>query len=81
LCALSDEELQMTVGVHDDLGLGKLEATYTLAAILIQAHSHAIHHFASIGYIIHQLGISLPDDDFGYNPTTPRTEDISKHLN
>jgi len=81
LCALSDEELEMTVGVHDDLGLGKLEAKYSLAAILIQAHSHAIHHFASIGYIIHQLGISLPDDDFGYNPTTPRTENISKNLN
>ncbi|MFD1315776.1 DinB family protein [Namhaeicola litoreus] len=81
LSDLSDQELEVMVSVHDDLGLGKLEAQYTLAAILIQAHSHAIHHFASIGYIIHQLGISLPDADFGYNPTTPRAEVNSKNLN
>ena len=30
----------------------------------------------SLGYIICQLGIELPDDDFGYNPTTPRTESL-----
>jgi hypothetical protein len=60
------------VKVRDDLGLGMVTANYTLAAALIQAHSHAIHHFASIGYIISQLGISLPDGDFGYNPTTPK---------
>jgi len=59
--------------VSDDLGRGMIKAKYTLAAVLIQAHSHAIHHFASIGYIIHQLGIALPDEDFGYNPTTPKT--------
>ncbi len=23
-----------------------------------------------------ELGIELPDDDFGYNPTTPRTESL-----
>lgn len=60
--------------VSDDLGLGKVEVNYTIASALIQAHSHAIHHFASIGFIIAQLGISLPDADFGYNPTTPRKE-------
>lgn len=58
--------------VKDDLGLGMVSANYTLAAALIQAHSHAIHHFASIGYIISQMDIQLPDADFGYNPTTPR---------
>jgi uncharacterized damage-inducible protein DinB len=66
------EDLDMVVKVKDDLGLGMVTANYTLAAALIQAHSHAIHHFASIGYIISQMGINLPDGDFGYNPTTPR---------
>ena len=47
--------------VNDDLGLGVVAANYTLGGILIQAHSHAIHHFASVGYIICQLGIELPD--------------------
>ncbi len=60
------------VTVTDDLGMGVVSANYTLASILIQAHSHAIHHFASVGYVISQLGIDLPDDDFGFNPTTPK---------
>lgn len=67
-------DLDVRVEVKDDLGLGMITANYTLASALIQAHSHAIHHFASIGYIISQLGIQLPDADFGYNPTTPRGE-------
>lgn len=70
---LGSEDLDIELEVNDDLGKGMVKAKYTLAAVLIQAHSHAIHHFASIGYIIHQLGISLPDEDFGYNPTTPKT--------
>lgn len=70
---LGSEDLDLEIEVSDDLGKGMVKAKYTLAAVLIQAHSHAIHHFASIGYIIHQLGISLPDEDFGYNPTTPKT--------
>ncbi|NOQ91700.1 MAG: DinB family protein [Flavobacteriaceae bacterium] len=69
---LKSENLDVVVEVKDDLGLGVVTANYTLASALIQAHSHAIHHFASIGYIISQLGINLPDADFGYNPTTPR---------
>jgi len=69
---LKSENLDSVVEVQDDLGLGVVTANYTLASALIQAHSHAIHHFASIGYVISQLGISLPDADFGYNPTTPR---------
>ncbi len=73
---LDAENLDIIVQVKDDLGLGFVTANYTLASILIQAHSHAIHHFASIGYIISQLGINLPDADFGYNPTTPRNENI-----
>ena len=75
---LKAENLDIIVQVKDDLGLGVITANYTLASILIQAHSHAIHHFASIGYIISQLDIDLPDADFGYNPTTPRTENIDR---
>jgi uncharacterized damage-inducible protein DinB len=70
------ENFDKIVKVTDDLGLGVVTANYTLAAILIQAHSHAIHHFASVGYIISQLGIQLPDEDFGFNPTTPRNKVI-----
>ena len=62
------------VEVKDDLGLGVVIVNYTVAAALAQAHSHATHHFASIGYIISQLGIELPDEDFGFNPTTPRLQ-------
>ena len=75
---LEGEDLNEMIEVKDDLGLGMVTANYTLAAALIQAHSHAIHHFASIGYIISQLGISLPDMDFGYNPTTPRGDNEPK---
>jgi len=69
---LKNNDLNVMVKVKDDLGMGVVTANYTLASVLIQAHSHAIHHFASIGYIIFQLGIELPDEDFGYNPTTPK---------
>lgn len=72
LKSLDAETFDTIVTVTDDLGLGVITANYTLSAILIQAHSHAIHHFASVGYIIAQLGIKLPDEDFGFNPTTPR---------
>lgn len=69
---LKSADLNEIVKVTDDLGLGVVTANYTLGAVLIQAHSHAIHHFASVGYIISQLGIQLPDEDFGFNPTTPK---------
>ena len=74
LRCLSSEDLNEVVAVSDDLGLGVVTTKYTVASILSQAHSHAIHHFASIGYIISQLGIELPDADFGYNPTTPKKD-------
>ena len=76
LSSLDKGKLDDIISVKDDLGLGFVRANYTLASILIQGHSHAIHHFASIGYIISQLDIELPDVDFGYNPTTPRNENI-----
>jgi uncharacterized damage-inducible protein DinB len=69
---LENADFNKIVMVTDDLGLGIVSANYTLGGILIQAHSHAIHHFASVGYVISQLGITLPDIDFGFNPTTPK---------
>jgi len=71
---LKESDFDQIVEVTDDLGLGVITANYTLGGILIQAHSHAIHHFASVGYVISQLGIELPDNDFGFNPTTPRVK-------
>jgi len=70
--ALKGADLDKIIDVSDDLGLGMVTAKYTLAAALIQAHSHAMHHFASLGYIVTELGIDLPHQDFGFNPTTPR---------
>ena len=61
------------VVVIDDLGLGKIEVQYTLGAVFSQANSHAIHHYAIMNYILDNLGISVNDSDFGYNPTTPKT--------
>lgn len=72
LILLEKADFNKIVLVTDDLGLGIVSANYTLGGILIQAHSHAIHHFASVGYVISQLGIALPDVDFGFNPTTPK---------
>jgi uncharacterized damage-inducible protein DinB len=69
---LEKADFNKIVMVTDDLGQGIVSANYTLGGILIQAHSHAIHHFASVGYVISQLGIELPDVDFGFNPTTPK---------
>ncbi|GAA3620890.1 DinB family protein [Flavivirga jejuensis] len=67
-----EENLDKTVNVVDDLGLGKTEIPYTLAALLAQANSHTIHHYAIINYILDRIGIIINDADFGYNPTTPK---------
>ena len=75
--AIATHDFERLVYVTDDLGAGKIRAKYTVSAILIQAHSHATHHYASIGYIIDQLGIELPDEDFGFNPTTPKKENVT----
>ncbi len=73
LHALRQSNLSQIIDVSDDLGLGMVTAKYTIAAALISAHSHAIHHFASLGYVLTRLDINLPHEDFGINPTTPRT--------
>jgi hypothetical protein len=59
------------VTVTDDLGQGPVATPYTLGAALCQAHSHAIHHFACIGYLLNLQGLPLPTEGFGVNPTTP----------
>lgn len=72
LKSLDDNRLDDHFLVEDDLGLGMVSITYTLGAILAQANSHAIHHYAIISYILDRLGIKINDSSFGYNPTTPK---------
>jgi len=67
-------EVDEKVFVIDDLGLGKTEIQYTFGAIFAQANSHTIHHYAIINYILDNLGIMLNDEEFGYNPSTPKSE-------
>jgi hypothetical protein len=69
--------INQELSVWDDLGLGKIEISYTYGALLAQANSHTIHHYAIINYIFERLGISLNDSDFGYNPTTPKKVSVS----
>ncbi len=75
LRAIQNLDMNQLIDVADDLGNGEVVCKYTLAAALVQAHSHAMHHFASLGYIISKLGLELPNTEFGYNPTTP---DVSR---
>lgn len=77
LKAINSNGFSKSIVVKDDLGLGVISANYTLGAAIMQAHSHAIHHFASIGYILNELGVDLPNDDFGFNPTTQKKNDLS----
>ncbi len=74
LNGLKSSDFDQLISVSDDLGMGIIAQKYTLGGLLIQAHSHAIHHFASLGYVIYQLGIEIPDEDFGFNPTTLRDQ-------
>ena len=67
-----NEDFAKIIAVTDNLGNGEVTINYTLENALAYAHSHAIHHFASIGFLIKQLEIELQDADFGYNPTTPK---------
>src|SRR5690606_7251146 len=76
-----DCNLNDTVIITDDLGLGKVDIPYTLASALSQANSHTIHHYAIISYILNGLRIFLEDSDLGYNPTTPKSQpSISNNL-
>ncbi|WP_299012326.1 DinB family protein [uncultured Polaribacter sp.] len=68
---ISPQDFDKKIQVTDNLGLGNETVTYTIGAVLMQMQSHAIHHYATIGYLVHQLNITLPKNSFGYNPTTP----------
>ena len=50
---------------------------YTFSALLAQANSHTIHHYAIINYILNSLNIEMTDEDFGYNPTTPKKASLN----
>lgn len=65
-------ELEKEIIVIDDLGIGKIEIKYTLASLFAQANSHTIHHYAIINYILNGLNLKFDDEQFGFNPTTPK---------
>ena len=69
---LNDKDVKQQIVVIDDLGLGKTKIDYTFSALLAQANSHTIHHYAIISYILDRLGVAIEDATFGYNPTTPK---------
>lgn len=77
LVSLKTFNLEKKVLVIDDLGVGKEKIAYTYSALLAQANSHAIHHYAIINYILDGLKITVTDSDFGYNPTTPKTVNLN----
>lgn len=66
------KDLNLKVMVKDNLGLGEVNIEYSMASILAQANSHTIHHYAIINYILDRQGIKFDDEDFGFNPTTPK---------
>ncbi|WP_420573078.1 hypothetical protein [Kordia sp.] len=69
---LHSTDLNLLLNVEDNLGNGNITLQYTLAALLAQANSHTIHHYAIIGYITERLNVVIEDENFGYNPTTPK---------
>lgn len=69
---LNCSDLTNQVTVVDNSGTKCCEVTSTFGAMLMQAHSHAIHHFATIGYILHVLEVPVSLSNFGFNPTTPK---------
>ncbi|PTX61748.1 hypothetical protein C8N46_104392 [Kordia periserrulae] len=71
LRTLYSADLNELITVEDDLGNGVITIDYTLGALLAQANSHTIHHYAIIAYILDGLGVDIQDENFGYNPTTP----------
>lgn len=73
----SSFDISTKVMVIDDLGMGKTEIPYTYGALLAQANSHTIHHYAIINYIFDSLGIVVDDSDFGYNPSTPKQVSVN----
>ncbi len=73
----SSLDINDTIIVIDDLGLGETEIPYTYGSLFAQANSHTIHHYAIINYIFDSLGIVINDAEFGYNPTTPKQVSVN----
>ncbi len=71
LLSYVDVSTDYLIHVTDNMGQGKVTVNYTLESILSHANSHAVHHYATIGYILDHLGIEMKIPGFGYNPTTP----------
>ncbi|WP_108805283.1 DinB family protein [Aquimarina sp. Aq107] len=71
LLSYVDVNTDYLIHVTDNMGQGKVTVNYTLESILAHANSHAIHHYATIGYILNQLNVEIKISGFGYNPTTP----------
>lgn len=69
---IDTSQLSKRIQLIDDLGSGCCAVNSTYEAVLMQAHSHAIHHFATVGYTMYALNIYLPLDSFGVNATTPQ---------
>lgn len=72
LSDLNSVDLSLLLNVEDDLGNGNVTLQYTLGALLAQANGHTIHHYAIIAYILDRLDVEIKDENFGYNPTTPK---------
>lgn len=77
LMKIDELKIDRLVEVIDDLGLGKAKVTYTFGALLSQANSHTIHHYAIINYILEGLNLKFDDNNFGYNPTTPKAFNLN----
>ncbi len=71
LVSYVDVNTDYLIHVTDNMGQGKVTVNYTLESILSHANSHAVHHYATIGYILDRLNIEIKIPGFGYNPTTP----------
>lgn len=64
------------LNVIDNLGDGDAVVPYTLGGVLSHANSHAIHHYAIISYVLNASCICVQDSSFGYNPSTPASNNI-----
>ncbi|WP_375238735.1 hypothetical protein [Aurantibacter sp.] len=51
----------LILDVYDDLGFGKTKIKYTYTSLLAYVNSHTTHHYASIGYLLHQIN---PENNF-----------------
>ncbi|TPN82071.1 DinB family protein [Aquimarina algicola] len=71
LLSYKESNTDYLLNVTDNMGQGKVTVNYTLESVLCHANSHAIHHYAIIGYILHQLELEVKIPGFGYNPTSP----------